>query len=176
MTAIEGWRMAKRPRVPVAGPYGRPLHPALVTVPIGTWLGSVVFDVASRTKGPAEALATGSTWLTAVGLAGAVPAAGLGFLDLLQVPAGTRTMRLGVTHMWLNLTAVTLELGALVIRVHRSSDGRGVPAGLIGLSGAAFALLAVSGHLGGRLAYQYGVRVADESVQRQGYGSAGDQR
>ena len=175
MSAIGDWRTAKRPRSPVAGPYGRPLHPALVTVPIGTWFGSLVFDVASRTKGPAESLANGSTWLSAVGLAAAAPAAGLGFLDLLQVPAGTRTMRLGVTHMWLNLTAVTLNLGGLVIRLHRTPDGRGVPTSLIGLSGAAFALLAVSGHLGGRLAYQYGVRVADEWAQREGYGSAGGQ-
>src|SRR5699024_1596509 len=36
---------AKRPRTPISGPYGHPIHPVLVTIPIGTWLASVVFDL-----------------------------------------------------------------------------------------------------------------------------------
>lgn len=117
-------------------------------------------------------LAAGSSWLIGLGLAGAAPAAALGFLDLVQVPAGTKTMRLGLCHMALNLTATTLYLGGLLIRLHRPRDGRGVPSRLIALSGTSFVLLAVSGHLGGKLAYRYGVRVADESDQRDGYESA----
>jgi uncharacterized membrane protein len=34
----------------------------------------------------------------------------------------------------------------------------------------ALAALAVSGWLGGKLAYRYGVRVADEATQARGYG------
>lgn len=173
MVAIESWRRAKRPLVSLAGPYGRPLHPALVTIPIGAWFAGLVFDVASRAGGPARALSVGSTWLGAVGAVGAVPAAALGFLDLLQVPAGTRTMRVGLAHMALNLTATTLQVGGTVVRLNRHRDGRGVPTSLIALSGTAFGLLTVGGHLGGKLAYRYGVRVVDESVQRAGYGAAG---
>jgi uncharacterized membrane protein len=44
-----------------------------------------------------------------------------------------------------------------------------VPAGLIALSAAALAVLAVSGWLGGKLAYRYGVRVADEATQAEAY-------
>jgi uncharacterized membrane protein len=40
---------AKRPVSAVlAGPYGHPWHPILVTVPIGSWVASLVFDVSSR--------------------------------------------------------------------------------------------------------------------------------
>ncbi len=39
---------AKRPVTVLAGPYGHPFHPILVTVPIGAWVASLVFDVASR--------------------------------------------------------------------------------------------------------------------------------
>jgi uncharacterized membrane protein len=145
----------------------------VVPIPLGAWLSSLVFDVGSRAGGPPDALATGSEWLIGLGLTGAAPGVVLGFLDLLQVPAGTRTMRLGLVHMALNVTAATLYLGDFLVRRQRPSDGRGVPAPLIGLSGAAFALVAVSGHLGGKLAYRYGVRVADESAQRDGYGTAG---
>ncbi len=41
-------RTAKAPATRVAGPYGHPFHPMLVTVPIGAWVCSVVFDIATR--------------------------------------------------------------------------------------------------------------------------------
>jgi uncharacterized membrane protein len=44
-----------------------------------------------------------------------------------------------------------------------------VAVGLIAVSVVALALLAVSGWLGGQLAYRYGVRVADEATQAEGY-------
>lgn len=36
---------ARRPRTGLAGPYGHPFHPILVTIPIGAWTASVVFDI-----------------------------------------------------------------------------------------------------------------------------------
>ena len=41
--------------------------------------------------------------------------------------------------------------------------------GALVLSAVALAGLAVSGYLGGELAYRYGVRVADEATQAHGY-------
>jgi hypothetical protein len=47
---------ANRAKEPVsaalAGPYGHPFHPMLVTVPIGAWICSVIFDVASHLATP----------------------------------------------------------------------------------------------------------------------------
>jgi len=166
----ETWRQAKHPKVRLAGGYGSPVHSTLVPVPIGCWLASLVFDVASWIGGPVQALYVGSYWLIAIGVVVAVAAAVFGFLDLLQVPAGTHVQRIGLVHMGLNLTATTLYLGSFLLRwAWPPPVSGGVPVGLVALSGAAFALLAVSGHLGGRLAYRYGVRVADELAQREGY-------
>lgn len=39
---------SKRPAVKVAGPYGHPFHPVLVTLPIGAFVSSFLFDVAAR--------------------------------------------------------------------------------------------------------------------------------
>lgn len=39
----------------LAGPYGHPFHPILVTVPIGAWVASLVFDIASHLVGPGTA-------------------------------------------------------------------------------------------------------------------------
>jgi uncharacterized membrane protein len=44
-----------------------------------------------------------------------------------------------------------------------------VSVALIALSVASFAALMFSGYLGGRLAYRYGIRVADENTQAEGY-------
>lgn len=38
----------KRPVSMLAGPYGHPIHPILVTVPIGAWVAALVFDIASH--------------------------------------------------------------------------------------------------------------------------------
>ena len=44
-----GMRQAKQPvSALLAGPYGHPYHPMLVTAPIGAWVASLVFDIASR--------------------------------------------------------------------------------------------------------------------------------
>jgi uncharacterized membrane protein len=55
------------------------------------------------------------------------------------------------------------------LRHGRLTHAGGTPIGLIVLSAAALAALAVSGWLGGRLSYRYGVRVADEASQADGY-------
>jgi uncharacterized membrane protein len=162
-------REAKRPVSLLAGPYGHPLHPVLVTVPIGAWVASFVFDLASRLSDDPVVFAKGAWWLIWVGLVGAVAAAMLGFLDLFAIPSGTRAFRTGLLHMTLNLTVVVVFAGSLLPRRDRLEQPDGVPVGLIAVSAVALAVLAVSGWLGGRLAYRYGVRVADEATQAQGF-------
>jgi predicted lactoylglutathione lyase len=70
-----------------------------------------VFDIATRlVTGPAF-LARGSEWLIAVGVAGALVAAGAGILDFYVIQPGTRAYRTVVVHMSLNLVAI-VALGA----------------------------------------------------------------
>jgi uncharacterized membrane protein len=58
---------AKRPVSPIAGPYGHPFHPLLVTVPIGAWVCSLVLDLATRFDiGNRRSLMYGSLWLIAI--------------------------------------------------------------------------------------------------------------
>ncbi|MFI6777139.1 DUF2231 domain-containing protein [Nocardia sp. NPDC050412] len=161
---------AKRPvSAMLAGPYGHPFHPILVTVPIGAWVASLVFDIASHVAGDPQALARGSAWLLAVGVLGALVAAVIGLLDLLAIPTGTTAFRTGLVHMSLNLiVTVTFALDFWWRQSGRGPDGA-VPIGQLVLSIIALAVLGVSGFLGGKLAYHYGVRVADETTQAAGY-------
>jgi uncharacterized membrane protein len=163
---VRPMEQAKHPVTALAGRYGHPLHPALVTVPIGAWIASFVFDVASHLDSDPGFLAQGSRWLIAVGVLGALAAALVGFLDLFAIPAGTRVFRIGLVHMSINLVVTAAYAVGFVIR--NPADGP-VGWGPLALSAAALAGLGVSGFLGGELAYRYGVRVADEATQARGY-------
>jgi uncharacterized membrane protein len=159
---------AKRPVTPLAGPYGHPFHPILVTVPIGAWVVSIVFDLVSRWADEADVFVKGSFWLIGIGILGAVAAALFGLLDLLAIPRGTRAFRTGLTHMALNLTVVALFAVSFAVRRDHLDEGDVTIAGFV-LSAIALGLLAVSGWLGGELAYRYGVRVVDEQTQAEGF-------
>jgi len=160
---------AKRPVSRLAGPYGHPFHPILVTVPIGAWVASFVFDLASRLSDEPAVFTKGALWLIGLGLVGAAAAAMLGFLDLFAIPTGTRAFRTGLLHMSLNLTVVAIYVAAFLLRRGNVEQADGVPLGLLILSAVALGVLTVSGWLGGQLAYRYGVRVADERDQAEAY-------
>ncbi|MFF9281208.1 DUF2231 domain-containing protein [Streptomyces griseosporeus] len=176
MTVSESQLQAKRPvSAALAGPYGHPFHPILVTVPIGAWVASLAFDIASHVVDDPAFLTQGSEWLIAVGVIGALLAAMVGFLDLFAIPSGTRAFRTGLVHMALNLGVTVAYALNFLWRYGTYTDGGSVGAGRLTLSAISLAVLTVSGYLGGKLAYRYGVRVADERTQAEGYatGDAG---
>jgi uncharacterized membrane protein len=158
---------AKRPVTGLAGWYGHPLHPALVAIPIGAWIASVVFDVASHLAADPVVFAQGARWLIGIGVLGALLAAMIGLLDLLAIPTGTRAFRTALLHMSLALTATTLY--AIGFAVRDAEPTGATPTGPMVLSVAALLALGGTGYLGGTLAYRYGVRVVDEITQADGY-------
>ncbi|MGH3497033.1 MAG: DUF2231 domain-containing protein [Nocardioidaceae bacterium] len=165
----EPMQRAKQPvSAALAGPYGHPFHPIAVTVPIGAWVASLVFDIGSRLAGDPTSLTEGSRWLIGIGVVGALGAAMIGFLDLFAIPAGTRAYRVGLVHMTLNLLVTVAYVGNFAWRLG-SDDRLGVAAGPLELSAASLVALGFSGFLGGKLAFRYGVRVADETTQAEGY-------
>jgi uncharacterized membrane protein len=166
----ESQLQAKRPvSAALAGPYGHPFHPILVTVPIGAWVTSLVFDIASHAVSRPGFLTQASEWLIAVGVIGALPAAMVGFLDLSALPRATPAFRTALVHMTLNLLVTAAYVVNFLWRHGDHTDGGSVGTGRLVLSALSVAVLGVSGFLGGKLAYRYGVRVADESTQAEGY-------
>ncbi|ALG84006.1 DUF2231 domain-containing protein [Gordonia phthalatica] len=152
----------------MAGPYGHPFHPILVTIPIGAWVTSLVFDIASHVVDDPAFLNRGALWLIGIGVLGALAAATVGFLDLLVIPTGTEAFRTGIWHMSLML-AVTIGFGfAFWWRAVGSLDDA-VAYGPIALSVVCLVVLTIAGSLGGKLAYRYGVRVVAEAEQATGF-------
>ncbi|MGV0834184.1 DUF2231 domain-containing protein [Mycolicibacterium thermoresistibile] len=172
--ARENLEQAKQPvSALLAGPYGHPFHPILVPVPIGAWVCSLIFDIASHLVDRPRFLAQGSAWLIAIGVLGAVAAALIGFLDLIAIPRGTRAFRVGMVHMALNLAVTVAYIVNFAWRHSSYPQETAVAPGPLVLSALSLVALAVSGYLGGMLAYRFGVRVAGESVQTQGYQQQG---
>ncbi len=158
---------AKQPRTALAGPYGHPFHPILVTIPIGTWTASIIFDIIGLLSDDPEPYALAAQILIAIGVIGAVVAAVFGLIDMSQLAAGTPARRTALTHMTANLVAVVLFAASWAVRAGQGHDEVSV-LGLV-LSVVGIAVVGFSGWLGGKLAYRYGVRVADEQTQNEGF-------
>ncbi|MFJ9944866.1 DUF2231 domain-containing protein [Streptomyces erythrochromogenes] len=138
-------------------PLGHPLHPVLVQVPIGCWLSAAVLDVV-----PGER--RGATTLTAVGLAGVAPAAIAGWADWADQPP--EQARVGLAHAASNAVAVGCYAVSLAARL----GGRPVKGRMWGWAG--LAAVAVTGALGGHIAYRQNPSPGAVSGPSAGPGSA----
>ncbi len=158
---------AKRPRTVLAGPYGHPFHAMLITVPIGAWTASIIFDIVSFFAADPSAFTRGAVWLIGIGIVGALVAAVFGVMDLLTLEKGSKAQKVALSHMTLNLAAVVLFAVSFFIRLGAGTGEVSVAGFVVSL--IAYALVGFSGYLGGELAYRYGVRVADEKTQAEAF-------
>jgi uncharacterized membrane protein len=134
-----------------------PLHPILVHLPIGMWVGSVIFDITYIAKHQ-PTLAGASFFCILIGIAGALLAAPTGLAEYLGIPSNTVPKRLATSHMVLNLATVGLFSINLISRF---TMNHGVPTAVTGgqfiLSLISIVILGVSGYLGGLLVFEYGI-------------------
>ena len=131
---------------------GHPLHPLLVTIPVGLFVAALVSDIVFVTDG-SHGWAVASRWLLGGGLAGALLAALAGFADFAG-NARIRELRDAWLHLFANLTMVLIQGVNLILRLPDAEV-----AGSIGivLSGAAVLILLFSGWKGGELVFRHGV-------------------
>jgi len=121
---------------------GHPLHPALVALPIGSYVSVAVLDAAGTSPRAARRL-------LGFGILTVAPTAAAGLSDWADTTGGER--RIGLVHALCNVGS-TLLMAASWLRRGGGASGRG-------LSTAGLGLIAVSGWLGGHLAYARGVGV-----------------
>jgi len=167
MENLTAHQRSKHPKTPLAGPYGHPLHPTLVTIPIGAWTASLIFDVVALLGTDDTPFLVGAQWLVGIGILGALAAAVFGLMDFSTLTRGTPAHRTALAHMALNLTAVALFAVGFFLRL--GTDKQEFVLIPFILSAVGYAIVGASGYLGGKLAYYYGVRVADEKTQSEGF-------
>jgi nitrite reductase/ring-hydroxylating ferredoxin subunit/uncharacterized membrane protein len=120
-------------------PAGHPVHPAIVLVPAGTWIGAAVLDLLPGT-------ARASRTLVGAGVLAAAPAILTGWADWAR--SRPEQQRVGIVHAAANESAWLLYAASWVAR-RGGRDGVGRILGFLGLG-----LITVGGYLGGHLAYR----------------------
>jgi nitrite reductase/ring-hydroxylating ferredoxin subunit/uncharacterized membrane protein len=130
-------------------PIGHPLHPLLVTVPIGAWTSSLFFDLTGREEA-ADAL-------VGLGVLTALPTAVVGVSDWRHTMGAER--RVGLVHAIANDVAITAYAGSWLAR----RAGRRTTGIVLSLVGAG--AVSVGGWLGGHLSYALGVGVDTTAFQ-----------
>ena len=141
-------------RVTVAG---HPIHPMLVTLPIGLWIFSLVCDLVFMSTGDSR-WATTAYFTLGGGIVGALLAAVPGFIDLLGLHE-PRAHRVGLFQMVLNLAFVAVQAANFWLRSADEPTGA-LP---LGISIVAVAALVASGWLGGHLVHVLGVTQPGEA-------------
>ena len=128
---------------------GHPVHPILVTFPIGCFVAAVVCDIISIWAGPVF-WAPMSTWLILFGVIGALVAGLFGFIDYLSAPMSAQAKNVAAWHMTLNLALIIIFGLACAVRFHDHASVAGYALTALGI-----VLLAVAGYLGGDVAHRH---------------------
>jgi nitrite reductase/ring-hydroxylating ferredoxin subunit/uncharacterized membrane protein len=122
---------------------GHPLHPMLVTGPLGCWVGAFAADLLGEPRAARK--------LTGAGVLLAGPAIATGLSDWAETTGAER--RTGFVHLTANTVALALYFSSWRAR-RNGSHLKGVALGALGAAAASSA-----GWLGGHLAYGMGVGV-----------------
>jgi len=134
---------------------GHPLHPALITLPIGFLVTAPVTDIAYWFLGDVF-WARASFWLIVAGLVTGLLAAITGLLDFIRI-GRVRKHTAGWAHMYANVTALVVTAINLGLRVGNPVENL-LFTGLI-LSVIVATLLGISGWYGGELVYRHKIAV-----------------
>lgn len=143
---------------------GHPLHPLLVTVPIGMWSGALLLDLTGgKSSRPAARRLVGA------GVLVVAPTAAAGLADWSELGEFESPKRVGLVHALANV-ATTVLYGTSWLARRRGDHVRGRN---LALAGAA--TMMAGGYLGGHLSYSQGVgmnRNADEQKKPRGWTDA----
>ncbi len=135
---------------------GHPLHPIIVTLPLGAWTLTSIFDLLGEERAADLCLRAG------VVAAGSAALSGLAQWN--AVTERERPRRIGVMHSSLNTVATGLYIGSWVLR-SSGRRGAGIATAVAGLT-----VVSLSGWLGGHLSYTLGVGVEEDAFVRQATG------
>ncbi len=133
---------------------GHPVHPLLVSLPIGTWVSALVLDLTAG-RDPGRHAAADA--LVGLGVLSALPTAASGASDWAETAGAER--RVGLVHAIGNYAAVGLQAASWLAR-RRGSRARGITLSLL-----ANALVGATGYLGGHMSYAQGVGVDTTAFQ-----------
>ena len=136
-----------------------PLHPALAHIPTALWPIAWIFDLVSQFRAD-NVFVELAFYAGLLGLIVALFAIPTGFADWTDIRPEKPAWKLGLYHMGINIVVTILWAINLWLRLGSFQTDTSVPPGVLSLSTVATVLLLISGYLGGRMIYAYGISVA----------------
>ncbi len=103
--------------------FGHPVHPILITLPLGLFLFSVAFDIIYLASA-VRAFALAAYYSIAGGVVSGLVAAVFGLVDFTSITIQTQAKTIGSIHLFGNLTVLLLFAMSWLLR---SSTGPGTP-------------------------------------------------
>ncbi|MGI8906644.1 MAG: DUF2231 domain-containing protein [Candidatus Sumerlaeaceae bacterium] len=144
-----------------------PLHPVVISLPLGLWPISLLLDGYSHAAGGSTVAVTGSFYALLVGLAGALVAVATGLADFSEIKPGKPARKIGIQHMVLNATGTLFWIASLALHLPaRNGQLSTTPVAAIICSGVALIATCSAAYLGGRMVYNHGIGVARYSKKR----------
>jgi uncharacterized membrane protein len=143
---------------------GHPLHPALVHVPVGLWLGAFLCDLLTFTAG-GNVFVQLSFYAMALGTAAALVAIPPGWADWSGIKREKPAWKLGLIHMLLNVAATLVWAGNLAVRWPHFQEATQVRLLELLLSAVGTLLLLVGAWYGKRMVFDQGTSVARQSKE-----------
>ncbi|MDQ3327673.1 MAG: Rieske (2Fe-2S) protein [Chloroflexota bacterium] len=132
------------------------IHPALIILPLGAWTTAGLLDLLDIFTGRLgrSEYRKAADAAVAFGVVGALPAAAAGLADWTDVDGHPR--RVGMAHALLNSLAIGLYTTSLGLRLaQRRRAARGT-------AGIGYAVVMLSGSLGGEMVFNLGVNVTHQ--------------
>ncbi len=137
-----------------------PIHPALVSLPIGAFFLTLAGDIAHTVTG-ADFWYQFALVCIGAGVLTALLAAIFGFIDYFGVRMSAKAGKLATIHMVMNLGAVVLYGLNFFLRTNGAALHTDRWPVVFGLELLTFAGLGVSGWIGGNLSYEHKVGVIE---------------
>lgn len=137
---------------------GDPVHPAVVHFPLALYPATVLFDILALTRSDGSLYTHGAFILILGASVMALVAMVTGFAELIDIPPESRAWKLAIAHMSVQLTAATILLVSLLLRLGHVDDAR-PPVAAIACAVAGTLLLFVGGWLGGHMVFRHGISV-----------------
>ncbi|HEX9005954.1 MAG TPA: DUF2231 domain-containing protein [Bacteroidota bacterium] len=138
-----------------------PIHPLLITLPVGMWVFSLASDIIYAAQWGGPVWADVAFYAMIGGVVGALLAAIPGFVDYFSI-SDEKTKRTATKHMVTNLSVVVLYVINIIIRANNPNTAA-LP---ILLSVIGVGAIVYSGWLGGDMVYEHGMAVELEADGR----------
>ncbi|HEY8490253.1 MAG TPA: DUF2231 domain-containing protein [Dehalococcoidia bacterium] len=147
--------------------FGHPLHPMLITLPIGLFSWALVADIVYLLTDRDMTWYDISYWTGIAAVVTALVAALPGFGDYVTMALRSDGRGIATLHMLLNLSVVALFVVGAILQYDEGATSGASLTAVVVLHLVGVGLLALSGWLGGELSYRHHLAIIPDDAEQE---------